>query len=117
MPHLSRNKLKSALQLLILAGLIQNYHLAIAQDVLASDINTINLPEINVVGSADKSGGDFKTTAQSVSIINEQTIRDNGANRQLDEILGYEAGMVSKQFVRIIKPIGTRLEGSMPTPL
>lgn len=59
---------------------------------------TVTLQEIAVVGSADKSGDNFKSAAQSVSIINEQDIKNIGANKKLDDLLGYEAGVLSKQF-------------------
>src|SRR5690606_2509262 len=59
---------------------------------------TITLAPVSVVGSADKSGNNFASEAQSVSIIDEQTIRDTGPNKTLDDLLLYEAGVVSQQF-------------------
>lgn len=60
--------------------------------------STLELEEVTVVGSADKAGDNFKSSAQSVSIINEQAIKSVGANRKLDDLLGYEAGILSQQF-------------------
>lgn len=98
MHHISSGKLKVAIQLLLMVGISHEYNSAFAEELFNSDADSINLPEINVVGSGDKSGQDFKNAAQSVSIINEQAIRDIGANKKLDDVLGYEAGVVSKQF-------------------
>ncbi|SDK57360.1 iron complex outermembrane recepter protein [Methylophilus rhizosphaerae] len=70
----------------------------LAADAEAEQKGTVTLDEVAVVGSADKSGDNFKSSAQSVSIINEQDIRSIGANKKLDDLLGYEAGVLSKQF-------------------
>jgi iron complex outermembrane recepter protein len=69
-----------------------------AQDAQSEKDGTVTLNEVTVVGSADKSGDNFKAAAQSVSIITEQDIKSIGANKKLDDLLGYEAGVVSKQF-------------------
>lgn len=71
---------------------------AFAEEKQSEKEKTVTLQEIAVVGSADKSGDNFKSSAQSVSIINEQDIKNIGANKKLDDLLGYEAGVLSKQF-------------------
>ncbi|MGP1717228.1 MAG: TonB-dependent siderophore receptor [Methylophilus sp.] len=71
---------------------------AFAQDAKSEKDGTVTLNEVTVVGSADKSGDNFKSAAQSVSIITEQDIKNIGANKKLDDLLGYEAGVLSKQF-------------------
>lgn len=91
-------KLKLAQQMLLMAGLCQSCVIAYAQDTAGDDEAQTALPVVTVVGSADKSGDNFKSTAQSVSIINEQDIEDIGANRKLDDLLLYEAGVLSQQF-------------------
>lgn len=70
----------------------------LAEDTEVEQKGTVMLDEVSVVGSADKSGDNFKSSAQSVSIINEQDIRSIGANKKLDDLVGYEAGVLSKQF-------------------
>ena len=62
------------------------------------DDGTVTLEEVAVVGSADKSGDNFKSSAQSVSVIDEQAIRNVGSNKKLDDLLGYEAGVLTQQF-------------------
>ena len=69
-----------------------------AEDVEEGQKGTVTLGEIAVVGSADKSGDNFKSSAQSVSVIDEQAIRNVGSNKKLDDLLGYEAGVLSQQF-------------------
>ena len=69
-----------------------------AEEMQNEKDKTVTLQEIAVVGSADKSGDNFKSAAQSVSIITEQDIKNIGANKKLDDLLGYEAGVLSKQF-------------------
>lgn len=98
MHQYSVSKLKAAIQILIMAGICQGSNLAYAQEPTTTNDTIANLPQITVVGSADKSGDNFKKTAQSVSIIDQQAIKDIGANKKLDDLLGYEAGVLSKQF-------------------
>ena len=94
-------KLKRSLHLLAVAGLMSsNYSMAAEAEegtAKAGD-GAISLPTVTVVGSADKSGNNFKSEPQSVSIIDEQTIRETGPNKKLDDLLLYEAGVVSQQF-------------------
>ncbi|MCB5186509.1 TonB-dependent siderophore receptor [Methylobacillus caricis] len=98
MHQYSFGRLKLAIHLLLMAGLYQGHHLAYADENSEQESNPASLPVVTVVGSADKTGDNFKSTAQSVSIINEQDIKDIGANRKLDDLLLYEAGVVSQQY-------------------
>ncbi|MGY1490583.1 TonB-dependent siderophore receptor [Methylobacillus pratensis] len=91
-------RLKLALQLLPVAGIYLSQPLAFAQEDLNQELNQAALPVLTVVGSADKTGDNFKSTAQSVSIINEQDIKDIGANKKLDDLLLYEAGVLAQPF-------------------
>ncbi|MCB5191180.1 TonB-dependent siderophore receptor [Methylobacillus arboreus] len=91
-------KLKLAMQLLLMAGVFQGPQLVYAQENSDEELNPVALPVVTVVGSADKTGDNFKSTAQSVSIIDESRIKEIGANKKLDDLLLYETGILSQQF-------------------
>lgn len=100
MESVSRFQLKPFVQWLAIAGLL-NWTFASAAEPIASvpaSEEVITLSPVSVVGSADKTGENFKSEAQSVSIINEQAIKEAGANKKLDDLLFYEAGVLSQQF-------------------
>lgn len=98
--------LKAIIHCLMLAGVSTSLSLAHAEDEVAAA-----LPTVTVVGSADKSGDNFKSSAQSVSIINEQDIKDNGAIRRVDDLLLYEAGVLGQQYGTDNKSTWFRIRG------
>lgn len=85
---------------LVMACLISSSYAVAAEPIEATipSNESITLAPVSVVGSADKTGENFKSEAQSVSIISEQEIKAAGANKKLDDLLLYEAGIVSQQF-------------------
>jgi len=89
---------KRSIYWLAIGGVLTASHVLAAETSNTSSNDDITLSTITVVGSADKTGNNFKSEAQSVSIIDEQSIKEAGANKKLDDLLLYEAGVVSQQF-------------------
>lgn len=98
--------LKALIHCLVMAGVSSTLSLAQAQEEAAA-----TLPTVTVVGSADKSGDNFKSSAQSVSIITEQDIKDRGPIRRLDDLLFYEAGVLGQQYGSDNKSTWLRIRG------
>lgn len=87
-------QIKQIIRCLILAGLATSHAFAYGEE----NTEQASLPTVTVVGSADKTGDNFKTTAQSVSIITEQDIKDIGANKKLDDLILYETGVLGQHY-------------------
>ncbi|KAF1027408.1 MAG: Ferrichrome outer membrane transporter/phage receptor [Acinetobacter bereziniae] len=68
-----------------------------AEESSTSVADTKSLPTIVVVGSASKSGSELLKQPLSSSIIDEQQLKDSGADK-LDNALFYEAGILAQPY-------------------